>query len=103
MQCTIFISVAYMMHIDKCTYVHMKYGTVLGCRHLGDLILGTCTEHITPGLGLNLKNKKAMHEKHSYIEKTFKEASIIMNNLINEEIKKVSQLRPTIDCTLLNK
>ena len=89
-----------MMH--KC--VHMKYGTVLyrkGADMLTTLSWALSTSHLADQWSWSEPEKQRNHEKHINCEKTLKEASIIVNNLIHEEIKKISQLRPTIDCNQL--
>jgi len=45
--------------------------------------------------------KQKHHEKHPNTEKTLKEASMIMKNLIHDEIKKSSQIQPTLHCASL--
>ena len=88
----------YMMH--KC--VHMKYGTVLyrkGADILETLSWALSISHLADHWSESVKPKH--HEKHPNTEKILKEASTIMNNLIHEEIKKSSQVRPTFDCTSL--
>ena len=83
----------YMMH--KC--VHMKYGTVL-YRKGADIL-----ETLSWVLSISHLADHWSESKHPNTEKTLKEASTIMNNLIHEEIKKSSQVRPTFDCTSLKK
>ena len=82
----------------------MKYGTVLyrkGADMLTMLSWALSTSHLADQWSWFEPEKQRNHEKHLNSEKTLEEASIIMNNLIHEEIKKISQIRPTIDCILL--
>ena len=89
---------AYMMH--KC--VHMKYGTVLyrkGADILETLSWALSTSHLADHWYESEEQKH--RDKHPNTETTLKEASFIMNNLIHEEIKKSTQIRPTFDYTSL--
>ena len=81
----------YMMH--KC--IHMKFGTVL-FRKGGDILTALSWALSTPPF---TNQYPEMQCQNPDTNKTLKEASIIINNLIHEEIKKSSQLQPS---TLLN-
>ena len=81
----------YMMH--KC--IHMKFGTVL-FRKGGDILTALSWALSTPP---STNQYPETHCQNPDTNKTLKEASIIINNLIHEEIKKSSQSQPS---TLLN-
>ena len=76
---------AYMTH--KC--VHMKYGTVLyrkGADILATLSWALSTSNLAGQWSKPEKQKQ--HDNYPNAETTLKEASIIMNNLIHDEIKR---------------
>ena len=84
----------YLMH--KC--VHMKYGTVLyrkGADILTTLSWALSTSNLADQWSKPEKQKH--HDSQLNAETTLKEASIIMNNLIHEEIKKSAEIRSTLD------
>ena len=84
----------YMMH----KYVHMKYGTVLdrkGADILTTLSWALSTSNLADQWSKPEKQKH--HDSQLNAETTLKEASIIMNNLIHEEIKKSAEIRSTLD------
>ena len=81
----------YMMH----KRIHMKFGTVL-FRKGGD-ILTVLSWALSTTSSTNQYLEMQCQNPDAY--KTLKEASIIVNNLIHEEIKKSSQSQPS---TLLN-
>ena len=85
---------AYMMH--KC--VHMKYGTVLyrkGADILATLSWALSTSNLAGQWSKPEKQKQ--HDNYPNAETTLKEASIIMNNLIHDEIKRSVEMTSTLD------
>ena len=81
----------------------MKYGTVLYQK--GADILATLSWELSTSQLADYwsqpENQKH-HEKPPNTEKKLKEASVNMNNLIHKEIKKSSQIRPTLDSLKIN-
>ena len=84
----------YMMH--KC--IHMKFGTVL-YRKGGDILIALSWALSTPPPPNQYQYHPEIQCQNSDVNKTLKEASIIVNNLIHEEIQKSSQSQPS---TLIN-
>ena len=87
----------YMMH--KC--VHKKLGTVL-YRQGGDVIVA-----LSWALSASQPPNQYLSEPEIQcqipdVDTTLKEASIIVNNLLHEEIKKSSHSQPSPSCALLN-
>jgi len=91
----IFYLNTFMMH--KC--VHMKFGTIL-FRKGGDMLVALSwalgSSQSTPQWCESNTEKK--HREYPNAEKTLKEASIIVNDLIHNEIKN---LQPSINCRTL--
>ena len=87
----------YMIH--KC--VHKKLGTVL-YRQGGDVIVA-----LSWALSASQPPNQYLSEPEIQcqipdVDTTLKEASIIVNNLLHEEIKKPSHSQPSPNCALLN-
>ena len=87
----------YMMH--KC--IHMKFGIVL-YRRGGDILAALSWALSTSQSPNQYQSEPEIQCQNPDVNKTLNEASIIVNNLIHEEIKKSSQLQPSANCALLD-
>ena len=87
----------YMMH--KC--IHRKFGIVLYHRR-GDILAALAWALSTSQSPNQYQSEPEIQCQNPDVNKTLNEASIIVNNLIHEEIKKASQLQPSANCALLD-
>ena len=79
----------------------MKYGTVLyrkGADILATLSWALSTSNLAGQWSKPEKQKQ--HDNYPNAETTLKEASIIMNNLIHDEIKRSVEMTSTLVCSL---
>ena len=87
----------YMMH--KC--IHMKFGIVL-YRRGGDILAALSWALSTSQSPNQYQSEPEIQCQNPDVNKTLNEASIIVNNLIHEEIKQSSQLQPSANCALFD-